>query len=328
MVSRHSNRKKGARNVKTRSQTKCDTKTIKNAESPLLRLPLELKTRIYEYVCGGQTVHIDLNCSANGLMHQICIASFSEEEAQEAFDMSEELWYEHDTAFRHKDCYDSLASHPRRYPHLYPHIGRLPVKKLETSFQRCCRQMYLEANLVLYHSTTFAFHSADLLIEFIHSIPEESRLAVRSLHVHVSVTFGDRCPEEDWHKAFEVIADSLKGLQRLYLTIELFPGKSRRLSRRKDHGKMPEEKSILGSILPAGKLNLKVTTVVLSDRHFPRRTTGEEVSERDAPDRWTLAQKQEWSRYLRRALLHYGDRDSDLAKVKREALEQGRICRL
>lgn len=88
------------------------------------------------------------------------------------------------------------------------------------------------------------------------------------------------------------------------------------------------ESCLVNHILQLSKLKLKVATVVLCNPHFTLTWSDDEKDEREMRERWTLSQKQEWSRYLRSALLYCEDREAELAKLRREALEQGRISRL
>ena len=308
---------KGARTSKviTRSVSRYDIKARENAESPLLRLPVELKTRIYEYVCGGQTVHIDWR--HRRFHHHLCKTCLSEEEAQKEFDASEEVWYARETADRHLRCCTDHYDCTRCTDSL-SHLG---CAKLDIRLLLCCRQLYLESNIVPYYANTFSFGSVDSLTNFCRLTPKKYRIAIRSLHVRLLFRSGGYYKPQDWHKAFKSVTTSLKALQRLHITIELFPYQ---------YGEYPfiAEESILGDILQVGKLDLKCATVVLSDSHYAHSWLGRVNKEREKVERWTLAQKQEWSRYLRHALLHYEDRELELAKVKREALQQGRVCRL
>lgn len=318
---------KGARTSKviTRSLSRYDTKTRENAESPLLRLPLELKTKIYEYVCGGQTVHIDWRQPR--FYHHLCKTSLSEEEAQKQFDAcdaSEEDWYAFATIDHHLRCCTDTTSH---YECL--HCGSLHGRfkcqaKSDMRLLLCCRQVYLESNAVLYYANTFSFSSADALSKFCCLIRKRYKPMIRSLHVRLIACGSGLYVEQDWHKAFGSVAKSLIGLRRLHITMELVPSERGAVT----SGQVLAVESILSDILQVGKLGLKSATVVLSDSHFMHDYAEFYTDEREMDERWTLTQKQEWSRYLRYALLHYEDRELELARVKQEALEQGRVCRL
>lgn len=298
-----------------------DIKPHNNAESPFLRLPLELKTRIYEYVCGGKTIHIEWH--DRRLSHYLCDIEFSEEEAQKKFDASEEVWYAVETVDRHLCCCTDTIFNFECRPcrDLRDHFNS--HTKLDISLLFCCRQMYLESNLVPYYANTFSFGSPFSLTSFCHLMPMRFKRVIRGLHVR-PIVINTELYTQVWHTAFGSVTASLTGLQRLHITMELFPyGQYLSAS-----PQGPDEKSMLSTILQVGKLNLKAATVVLSDSHFTHDLSVFRIREREKDERWTLAQKQEWSRYLRKALLHYEDRDAELAKVKQEALEQGRICRL
>ena len=276
-----------------------DTRALQNAESPLLRLPLELKTRIYELVCGGQTLHISRG--EGRLSHHLCRATLSEEEIQEEFDTSEAVWYAPETAYCHWHCYAHTESaHGCRICRHHPKSWRPPNAKLDLNVLHCCRQIYLESMFVPYHANTFSFDSAILLSQFNCHIPERYRTVIRSLRVDLVVFMREKHYIQDWNMAFEKVGTSLKGLQRLYITIELYTLEAR--PRPEDHRSV--EKSLLSNISQAGKLDLKVATVVLWDSHSRFRWLGDEIDMGELQERWPLAQMQEWSRYLRKALLH------------------------
>lgn len=325
MKSRRGTKGIGPRIVKTRAQSMNDIRARQNAESPLLRLPLELKTKIYEYVCGGQTIHTICERHHRSLSHRLCCAVLSEMEAQQKFDTSEAVWYASETADRHLRC-GAQITYKYGCPTCTSHTEdwSFPTKTLETNVLRCCRQIYLEAKLVPYYANTFSFGSAISLSKFCRLVPEGCRSVIRNLHVDLQIFLDEYYTTQDWLMAFESVTASLKALQRLFITIELLP---RQGFLRPEY--LPGvERSWMSHFLQAGKLNLKVATVVLFDSHFTHDWSDYEIETRETRERWTLAQKQEWSRYLRNALLHYENRNSDSALLKQEAMEQGRICRL
>lgn len=275
-----------------------DIRALQNAESPLLRLPLELKTRIYELVCGGQTLHISRGDGR--LSHHLCRAKLSEEEIQEKFDTSEAVWYAPETAYCHWHCYAHTESaHGCHICTHHTNSWRPPTAKLDLNVLHCCRQIYLESMFVPYHANTFSFDSAILLSQFYRHIPERYRIVIRSLHVNLLIFMREKYYIQDWNMAFENVRTSLKGLQRLYITMELYPLDAE--PRYEDH--RPIEKSLLSHISQAGKLDLKVATVVLWDSHSTFRWSNDEIGMGGLQERRTLAQMQEWSRCLRKALL-------------------------
>ena len=294
-----------------------EIKALHNTKSLLLQLPLELKTLIYELVCGGQVIHIKKTKS--GLAHSLCSAKDSEEGAQTKFDYSDAWYNDYNTANRHG----------------YNLAYRLPCFCCDSPWSlgntvnigvlSCCRQTYLESRSVLYYTNTFSFDSATVLRQFCLKTPRQSLDIIRSVHVDVAICINRHYLRGtwEWEKGFETITSSLQGLKRLHVGIE------HRYDRNEWNNPyaLPAQEMLLRSILQAGKLDLAVATVILWDDHKMSEWSSSRIS-RYRKSQWTLEQKQEWSRYVRRALVHYEDQASDLASVKRKALEEGRICRL
>ena len=293
-----------------------EIKALHNAKSPFLQLSLELKTLIYELVCGGHFIHIKKTKS--GLAHSLCVAERSEEEAQTMFDSSDDDYNAPNTADRHGL---SLTFRP---PLFYCPSNCSSLETMETGVLSCCRQMYLESRSVLYGTNTFSFHSASVLSQFCLQTPRQSLDIIRSVHVDVAICINRHYLRGTWkwENGLERITTSLKGLKRLHVGIEL----DYDLIEWNDPYALPAQEILLRNILQAGRLNLAIATVILWDYHPTSRWYSRYAQHRER--QWTLAQKQEWSQYVRRALLHYEDQASDLASVKRKALEEGRICRL
>ena len=287
-----------------------EMKTQHNAKSLLLQLPLELKTRIYELICGGQVVHIKRTDS--GLAHSLCLAEHSEEEAQTMFDSSDNSYNDPNSADRHASSLDFSPSS----------CGWGGT--VETGVLSCCRQMYLESRSVLYYANTFSFDSALALSQFCLQTPRQSLDIIRSVHVDVAICINRLYwrGSWEWEKGFETVRSSLTGLKRLHVGIQLQYG---RHEGNASDG-LPAQELLLVSILQTAKLGLAVATVILWDDQTLYEWSPRKIAQH-RKTQWTLAQKQEWSRYVRRALLHYEDQASDLASVKRKALED-RICRL
>ena len=294
-----------------------DIKAQHNAKSLFLQLPLELKIPIYELVCGGQVIHI--KSKRNGLAHTLCSAKPSEEEAQTMFDISNNLYNASNTKYRHRTCW---ALNGRL---------RSSGESVKFSVLSCCRQMYLESTAVLYSTNTFSFNSAIELSQFCLKTPRQSLDIIRSVHMDVEICINKHYSPGtwEWEKGFEIITSSLKGLKRLHVNVAFHHA----FIQRKDPYGLPAREFLLKNILQAGKLDLEAATVIICDADgtydlsyihywglFSPTWSGMEV--------WTLAQRQEWSRYVRRALLHHEDQTSDLASVKHKALEEGNICRL
>lgn len=325
METRYGTKEKPTTKVTVRSRNRDDLRARRNAESTLFRLPLELRNRIYEFVCGGETIHVEEK--EQGLLRYFCSATLSEEEAQKKFDTSDAPWYAPETADRHRHCCTHWSSNHICTSTLFRYKPR--AESLEVNILRCCRQVYQEAKFVPYRSNNFFFREAATLIRFCSQVPEQCRNMIRRLHVELSDNFEDIYDPNLWRTAFRTVATSLPGLQRFYIAIELCPSDD--LPR--DEQATPIEKLLFSQVLQVGQLSLRTVTVVICDKHFldgwlRLNLPTEEIEQLQTEERWTLAQKQKWSRYLRDALLHYEDRYSIFAKLKREAREQGRIFRL
>lgn len=264
-----------------------DIKTRENTKSLLLQLPLEIKTRIYELVCGGQTIHVVHDGRHVGY-YFIPASRFSQRKRLNGYSGYQE---------HHED-------------------ENRPRTRLETSILRCCKQLFMEAEFVPYTANAFSFASAASLKQFCSKLPERYHTKIHSLCLLMSVSNVEDFQLISWERAFRAVTSFLKGLRRLHVGLEVYPG---------SRGGVHRRSRVLDGILKLGKLDLRSATVVLWDDDFwDNRLSMRWVQS----ERWTLTQKQEWSHYLRTALLHYGDRDSELARIKREALEEGRLCRL
>jgi len=130
--------------------------------SPLLRLPLELRQRIWEYVLGHQLIHISrdeyMRNNRCRWFHTVCESAITEPEAYE-LSKSEE----YDKAVggmkegedmrlcqnRHAVCYEALLPANKEHrPHNKLHIDLLGV----------CQQTYVEANSILWGTNTWSIY--------------------------------------------------------------------------------------------------------------------------------------------------------------------------
>ena len=60
-------------------------RTASSADTFLLRLPQELKNKIYELVLGGQLIHVHRDREEGTFSYHLCQAKISEKEAQGVF---------------------------------------------------------------------------------------------------------------------------------------------------------------------------------------------------------------------------------------------------
>lgn len=272
-------------------------------------LPQEIKNRIYYFVCGGQMVHILQNDNdynhAHGdwsvnLTHAICIEPTSEEQIQKDFDSadSDVAWNIASVEDRHRDCYKPP-----------PEQEKGPKRnQLSLTLLRSCRQIYMEASTIHYRNNTFAINCHDILERFVRGrLQNKQNLAIRSLHLDISVTHGSSV--DAWsEKINKAVLRHLKSVRHLYLSltqvyctcyVDVCAYEGSEMTERQ--GKMFKKLS---------KLPLKEATLVIDDGMFLKPLNPHYANFYDQMEqqyRWTLRQKQEFSKEVRDALLARGD---------------------
>lgn len=285
--------------------------TAKNASSCLLRLPQELKNRIYELVLGGQFIHVQRKRKENKFFHRLCQAKISEKEAHETFAASKGLWFSEDIRDRHHACYDvsMIRQDCFRCPsHFDPPTE--PYAVLSLALLRCCRQTYQETRSITFSANTWSFTCPwDFLSFCLFSmnsrVPFIRKLAIRRLHLDLSILI--KAAEEGWNAAFDAIAENLKCLQHVFIDIEQRPFEDDHL--KEWQFREPAESSFLGSLRRLRDLRLRTVTVTISDHHIWHPGMINLTTEDGSKYRWTMAQKQKWAGYIRRYLLRQEEQE-------------------
>ena len=159
--------------------------TVSNASSPLLRLPQELKDRIYHFVYGGNHIHVLFNDDKRhyvGPGYKPRIVACDEVTAVKVGN----------------NCHWRCLRRGKG----------LPVASLGT-----CRQLYHAAKNVLYSAGDFTLDNSKLVGLFIRRLDDVNHciLAMRSVQLHVSVY--DRNGERAWDNTFRFLAETLKNLR-------------------------------------------------------------------------------------------------------------------
>ncbi|KAF8859281.1 hypothetical protein BDZ45DRAFT_364360 [Acephala macrosclerotiorum] len=152
-----------AKDAKTKALIKRNATT-----SPLLKLPLELRQRIWGYVLGHQLVHLTeepFNLKYGNVVspdrrwrwfHTVCQSTTTEREAyelsrSEEYDKSaSEMNEGEDMRFcrnRHVACFKALKDADRH---------NRPPNKLHIELLSVCRQAYIEANPILWSTTIWS----------------------------------------------------------------------------------------------------------------------------------------------------------------------------
>ncbi len=216
----------------------------------------------------------------------------TEQAAQASFDSLQPPWIVDVSAYHHEDCYS----------HNNP--------TLDLRFLHTCRQIREEAKLVYYSSNTFYLSDApyqddfDAIEKFMNTADWASN--VRSIGLHLNLSTYKRAHTD---QVLRGITGKLTGLRYLHLVMEMkCPG---------GYNKEAEEKSKLTEhILCLGGPFLRAATVVISDAYDLSIFDGllRALQEDEEPlrhIRWTMAQKQEYSLFLRNALLQHQDNEVD-----------------
>lgn len=197
-----------------------DCNSVKrNAASPLLgKLPVEVRERIWGYVLGNHTIHIKFAASHrwepnwrcrgrgqacynfSGKFHYIlCDANVSE---QDAYCLSQSADYDISarevgcddmrlSSKRHSacySCYDDCVNAPSyRFADKYvggpKDIEKLARNRLSIGVLQVCRQVYVEANTLLWRTTTWSFTHALAFSQFMDRRNAVQRRLMRKLHL-------------------------------------------------------------------------------------------------------------------------------------------------
>ena len=161
--------------------------------SPLLELPAEIRNRIYDFVLGGQLIHIrrrDQDWSRSNSFS--CNAHVSEEEACRDFQTKEDS---RTFRKRHEQC--SLAD------------------RFNLSMLRCCRQVYEEARLLHFTHNIFSFADQESFVHFVNKLFRDQRTALNSLQFVIPLAMNM------FDHFFGVNIQRLTGVRTLYLLMEL-----------------------------------------------------------------------------------------------------------
>ncbi|KAL8846645.1 MAG: hypothetical protein Q9221_008285 [Calogaya cf. arnoldii] len=231
------------------------TKTIieRNArESPLLRLPSELRDKIWGEVLGGELVHLDyqryfeyddFNCGLSEAeseesekepdsenedesatqpehiywRHAICQHDCPENQPDkkkvvvDQWDSKNAIWLRphQQCIFRAEDTYSAdYTPEPEALPH-HP--------TLNLTILRASRQIYVEANRILWTTNTFSFADGLTFAEFMKTRTIHQKRLINNLRIEMHWDHGD---EEHWNKALNMATvRSLTSLRSLRLQV-------------------------------------------------------------------------------------------------------------
>ena len=195
--------------------------------SPLLRLPLEIRNKIWSEVLGNRLVHLRY---------------LKDNKLRLSFEANEELyphgliaWYR--SAWRHvvceEDCPEkqeekkftlsdggvlSIPAHYSCGSYLSTgHIEPGGLEMMDLRVLRSCRQTYVEANQLLWTTNTFSFSDAMTFERFMMTRTINQKRSIRSLRLHMEWESNEF---EEWKKVLNMrLVQSLYTLRRLRLRI-------------------------------------------------------------------------------------------------------------
>lgn len=271
-----------------------------NSTSALLRLPQELKDRIYELACGGELLHISYRPPENKFYNYICQAPVSDQQVYEDFSTAKgcwnpllskvdlrisknpnRLWKSSESVYQHEHCLEMRTG------------GLLlGLPSLSLSLLRVCRQTYHEARLVPISENTFAFEDPYILRRFITRISSIHRRTIRS--VQLDVMLDSARVEKAWNSAvFFVIVPRLRNLRNVDICIDLADYHTLIPD---DRVSDPQDGAWMSDLLCLRHLPLKNATVVIRDKENSLTAWPNDT-------RWPLEQKQRWARFIRDRIL-------------------------
>ncbi|KAL8677903.1 MAG: hypothetical protein Q9186_005714 [Xanthomendoza sp. 1 TL-2023] len=164
----------------------------------LARLPLEIRQEIYNYIVGGNLVHVVRK--GQHLAHVRC----------------KHCW---ESDFQ-RDCrrYASNTCHSAA-----PSMGFTANGNI--ALLRTCRQVYSEALPIMYSHNTFDFDHQDLFLLFSRSLLPQRLMGIRMLHLYCK-EWELRRPflrtgagPSAWSLTWQVIREGMPGLQHLHVKI-------------------------------------------------------------------------------------------------------------
>ncbi|KAI4179936.1 MAG: hypothetical protein LQ348_005294 [Seirophora lacunosa] len=216
--------------------------------SPLLRLPSELRDRIWTYVLGGRLVHLKHDHTAgnpdylpdqdseesddeyaeecratldrNPWQHLVCQHDCPEEEPDKKVVLDEEDPEEATWQKPHAECYLDDYDDPYclRSPRPEDPSGK---SAMHLTVLRASRQIYVEANRILWATNTFSFADGPTLKHFMKTRNVYQKRLIHSLRFDMNwICQG----EKEWNSALNMATiRSWTGLRALRLRISFDP---------------------------------------------------------------------------------------------------------
>ena len=193
--------------------TLCDTcvelkkhRTNLAQSSPILRLPPEVRNRVYEFVLGGELLHIgvswntkDNRAACRRTTVTICKADVDDCEAAATIRASVDVREIPSYAKRHRKCKNIVYGDRMQYSNI-------------TRLLQTCRQIHEEAALLPFQANTFDFESKESLMAFQRMTLRIQQRAVQTFSLS-PCSLGERSS----------IVAAFKGLQILQVFLKIPP---------------------------------------------------------------------------------------------------------
>jgi hypothetical protein len=314
-------------------------------ESPLLRLPVEIRERIWSMVLGGGLLHLKFESPF----------IYDSETDELLSTRSKPVWSanycllkdaeQHSNAIilvkavdDDQDPTDSGDEHPHRNCHLArldPYVYALSKNSNKTQdfvekyakpylqLLRTCRQIYLEASRVLWTTNTFSFSSPGALKMFMNDRKTAQKQLLKNLHLDMAWHWNNQ--KHNWEKALTMtLVRSLKGLKTFHLYIEqCLLNRDFTFADKPDWETDVLSDSYFAEIMKLKMLPLETVTVnIANGKPYPHN---EELPP------WPLAGRTEWAERMKSQLLDpegaarwqdHQEHQKELVRQEKEELAQ------
>ena len=253
-------------------------------ESPLLRLPGELRDRIFRLVIGDQVIHllrIDKHVPFGQknrpkcYTHGVCIAERSEDNAYQ--DFMEHGYQNRPPPFPFEPgyngghlpyfrCHDRCVSMCKNQGNAGQHGG----SRISLGLLLTCQQAYVESFHLLWATNTFSFEDPETLQFFTKALNPLQKAKLNAMHIH------KRCDEDQYyvqnkwrHVRTATFLRNVKSLRTLHVTFY-----SKNLSSTSDHD-TPWSRIANLSTEPLGamkSLDLKHVTAAIVNEYYTQES--------------------------------------------------------
>ena len=283
-----------------------DSRSTVNSQNPFLRLPQELKNRIYELVLGEQLLHVKRDWTTSTtkkfikeqrFTNQICSSQISEKGALDCFKTQKgSNLFVDGIELRHSNCYPSKDKSSSYSP------DRMNINLLHT-----CRQIYNEARFIPYSTNTFSFDTPRNLRAFIHLLTQKGanlNQAIRILHINVATTYGNT-DLRAWTQALKAVVQHMTLLEKVYVNLDQWPTWPTISVDRERY--IDAMQPVLNCLAILGKTSTPSIEIIVSDQHLSNKFGGSAALDPGtqamwAEIRWTLEEKRKWVEKVKLAI--------------------------